>query len=531
MKSSRLRLMQAAAVIALILCFASTPFEAKSGNVYHPASIPQVRMRWQDFISGPGGAARLASLKKAVLKMKSLDNAPPTSADFRRSWKYWANIHGYYGPQSMDGTVAQQIAYLNSIGLGSDASYYNNITDQTPPDQIAKTVWATCQHSAGPGAGQANFFGWHRMYLYYFERVLRWAAQDNTLRLPYWDYTNASEETIPAEFRNTSSPMYDSKRDSGMNAGTSKLDSTTTNINTALTNTNYLSFEYGIETGIHGYVHCTVGPTCPVAHMGDVPVAGNDPVFYSHHANIDRIWACWQNLHPTPTGAPWETQTFSFPDENGNLQTKPVSDFLDSKTLGYVYDNVTACSRGITRRPIIRAGLELQTLTTEERFPTVVGASRPLPITGPQASVDIDVPATKLRALVTPAGAPQSSILVLRDVKADSPPGTLLNVYVSKKGQPGVRQYIGTINWFAAFHHHEGPSIRTLEFDVSDQLRALNVSTTTPGVTVSFEATDGRVPTTTVTTTKPLAIRPEVLRAFRPQANVQIGSIELRQAK
>ena len=141
------------------------------------------------------------------------------------------------------------------------------------------------------------------------------------------------------------------------------------------------------------------------------------------------------------------------------------------------------------------------------------------------------MPATKLRALVTPAGAPQSSILVLRDVKADSPPGTLLNVYVSKKGQPGVRQYIGTINWFAAFHHHEGPSIRTLEFDVSDQLRALNVSTTTPGVTVSFEATDGRVPTTTVTTTKPLAIRPEVLRAFRPQANVQIGSIELRQAK
>ncbi|HEV2645890.1 MAG TPA: tyrosinase family protein [Acidobacteriaceae bacterium] len=531
MKSSTFpHLVRAVLSIALVLCCTLTPSEAKAGGIYKPAA-PQVRMRWQDFISGPGGPARLASLKKAVLKMRSLDNAAPTSVDFRRSWKYWANIHGYYGPQSMDGTVAQQVAYLNSQGMGSYASYYSNITDQTPPDQIAKAVWATCQHSAGPGPQQANFFGWHRMYLYYFERVLRWAAQDNTLRLPYWDYTNASQEAIPAEFRNTSSTMYDSKRDPGMNAATSTLSSTTTNINSALTNANYLNFEYGIETGLHGYVHCTVGPTCPVAHMGDVPVAGNDPVFYSHHANIDRIWACWQHLHTTPTGAPWETQTFSFPDENGTLQTRPVSDFLDSTKLGYVYDNVASCSRGLIRKPIFREELALQELTTEQRFPTIVGSTKPLPINGPQVSVDIPVPATKLRSLVKPAGASQSSVLILRDVKADGPPGTLLNVYVSKQGQPATRQYVGTINWFGAFHHHDGPSVKTLEYDVSDQLRALNVSTTTPGVTVSFEATDGRVPAHAATTTRLQAIRPEVLSAFRPQANVQIGAIELRQSK
>src|SRR5208283_5046621 len=52
--------------------------------------VPQVRMKWQDFVSGPDGTKRLASLQKAVAKMKSLDNAPPTSADFRRSWTYWA---------------------------------------------------------------------------------------------------------------------------------------------------------------------------------------------------------------------------------------------------------------------------------------------------------------------------------------------------------------------------------------------------------------------------------------------------------
>src|SRR6185437_8874489 len=51
----------------------------------------QQRMKWQDFVSGPDGAKRLASLTAAVAKMKSLDNSPADSADFRRSWKYWAN--------------------------------------------------------------------------------------------------------------------------------------------------------------------------------------------------------------------------------------------------------------------------------------------------------------------------------------------------------------------------------------------------------------------------------------------------------
>jgi hypothetical protein len=37
------------------------------------AAAQQVRMRWQDFISGPDGATRLASLVKAITKMKSLD--------------------------------------------------------------------------------------------------------------------------------------------------------------------------------------------------------------------------------------------------------------------------------------------------------------------------------------------------------------------------------------------------------------------------------------------------------------------------
>ncbi len=45
-----------------------------------------------------------------------------------------------------------------------------------------------------------------------------------------------------------------------------------------------------MHNGVHGWVDGT---------MDRVPIAPNDPVFWLHHANIDRIWAIWQTRHPT----------------------------------------------------------------------------------------------------------------------------------------------------------------------------------------------------------------------------------------
>ena len=266
-------------------CTLSSPH---SGNAYSPILVkvtcvgppPQVRMSWESFVSGPDGAKRLASLIGGITKMKSLDSSPPNSADYRRSWQYWANIHGYYGAQSPDGTVEAHIQLLQSLGLGADVTDYQGIVDQSPPDSTAVSIWATCQHSTET-IQALNFFGWHRMYLYYFEQVLRWAANDDTLRLPYWDYTNPADTGLPAEFRNTTSTLYDPLRNSNLNAGTSALNPAFTNIDQLLSQPDYFLFESSIEGGIHGYVHCTTGPTCPVAHMGDVPVAANDPIFFT----------------------------------------------------------------------------------------------------------------------------------------------------------------------------------------------------------------------------------------------------------
>ncbi len=513
----------------LVATAVALSFEASLANGHEPSSnrdgssAPQIRMRWHDFVGGADGAKRLARLQTAIAKMKSLNKSPHNSADYRRSWEYWANIHGYYGSKSPDGTIADQKQYLTDHGMAGSLSYYKGIIDQSAPDAIAEKIWATCEHSGDTQA--LNFFGWHRMYLYYFERVLRWAAGDDTLRLPYWDYTDPSHELLPAEFRRKTSALYDSRRDPGVNTGASMLNSNSTNADSFLGKTDYFSFQSDIERLIHGYVHCAVGPRCPVAHMGDVPVAANDPVFYSHHANIDRLWGCWQKAHSLPAGS-WQDQPFTFVDETGALQTQPVRNFLDSTALGYVYDNVDNCTRA--GGPHIPVNAALQQAITEggQLQKTTRGTSNRIAIEHPQTTVDINVSEPNVRLLMAPSEDTVATELVLRDVTAESHPGVLFDVYIATKSQPLKRKFVGTISWFGAFRHHgsKGSEKRTFEFSVSDQLRALGDIAGT-SLTVTVEATEGRVPTNP---NQARSMQAAAAKAFRPEAKMEIGAIELQ---
>lgn len=47
--------------------------------------------------------------------------------------------------------------------------------------------------------------------------------------------------------------------------------------------------------GPHGWVHLTVGGN---GHMTDVGYAAFDPIFWLHHANVDRLGAMWQAIYP-----------------------------------------------------------------------------------------------------------------------------------------------------------------------------------------------------------------------------------------
>ena len=68
--------------------------------------------------------------------------------------------------------------------------------DAPPPG----ATWNECQHASW------YFLPWHRMYLYYFERIVRAAAlaagAPDDWALPYWNYDRAfPANTLPPAFR------------------------------------------------------------------------------------------------------------------------------------------------------------------------------------------------------------------------------------------------------------------------------------------------------------------------------------------
>ncbi len=256
-------------------------------------------------------AKEIASLRRGVQVMMSRPPSDPTS------WSYQANMHGTY-------------------------------------DSSPQPLWNGCQHAS------YFFFSWHRMYLYYFERILRAASGDPYLTLPYWNYSALSESAIPLPYRqpaDSSNPLYVSDRDATMNAGGS-VPPSAASYSVAFSDVNFeapfgasfggnpvpapIQFDSGtgdLEQQPHNVIHCVVGGL-----MCDPDTAAQDPVFFLHHVNIDRLWKRWLDQgggrsNPTSDAA-WMNTTFQFYDENRNLVSLSGKNVLNTVTqLDYRYDD------------------------------------------------------------------------------------------------------------------------------------------------------------------------------------------------
>ena len=74
--------------------------------------------------------------------------------------------------------------------------------------------------------------------------------------------------------------------------------------------------------------------------MADFSTVGGDPLFYLHHANLDRIWESWNRLgHSNPTDPKYLNRTFAFGDRSGTRVDLPVSAGDRTAQLGYEYDS------------------------------------------------------------------------------------------------------------------------------------------------------------------------------------------------
>lgn len=204
---------------------------------------------------------------------------------------------------------------------------------------------------------------WHRCYLYFLERMLVKVSGDPNLRLPYWDWSTQSKatQTFPPIYAKTTSSLYDALRKVkpgdlipqafvGPNAMSKVLNAPTYALFGGVDPTINGGSPGNLETIPHNNVHTwtgTKGNAKPTygSDMGVLATAARDPVFFAHHANVDRMWPSWLAVeatppHANPTDASWLNHTWTFYDENGVWTSIKVSDVLDTKNLGYVYDTL-----------------------------------------------------------------------------------------------------------------------------------------------------------------------------------------------
>jgi tyrosinase len=174
------------------------------------------------------------------------------------------------------------------------------------------------------------FLTWHRAYLYAFEKALntalQWKRGDQQLELtlPYWDWTvhdqtHDAANGIPrivddptyidaggltvanplsratSLFREISQGLRDEDRYTQRfpNNLAQSIPYLADDVARYLTNPSFTSFSEDLDGGAHGAVHVQVG-----GDMGQIISASYDPIFWLHHAMVDKIWYDWQVKNP-----------------------------------------------------------------------------------------------------------------------------------------------------------------------------------------------------------------------------------------
>ncbi|HZH42957.1 MAG TPA: tyrosinase family protein [Lysobacter sp.] len=354
----------------------------------------------------------------------------------------------------------------------------------SPPKSLANETWNTCQSHAGQNSN--HFLPWHRMFVYYFERIVRQVTGRADFTLPYWDYTSsdpAKRGVVPVEFRMPDDPtffcLHRAARTTLANTGEPIHKNQPTDvmdISDAMAKTHYstvdsvMGFCRAIDSGIHGRIHVLVGNS---RNMGAVPYAASDPLFWVHHASIDRMWASWnRNGGKNPT-APWIETRFVMVDANGARVERPLKSFFSILTLGYTYDSFIP-------RPSAKA--------------TTIGS---VAEAAARARGALTLGARPARTVLEPLpGEPRSSVLglddaqpnkrvhlVLRNLHTWKQPAVLFHVYLgprSASGRLDPAEYAGNIHFFdAEFHDHGDAQLDTAlgenfySFDVTGVLHSL----------------------------------------------------------
>jgi Common central domain of tyrosinase/Polyphenol oxidase middle domain len=398
----------------------------------------------------------LSALRAGVAAMMARDPGDPTS------WSFQAKIHG---------------------------------THDDIPDAFAD-VWATCQH------GTFFFLSWHRMYIHFFDRILRAAAGPGhpDFALPYWNYSVPAQRALPIAFRTpatSGNPLFTSRRRASRNAGAPLPVSATVDTEARAT-INFVSprgsgRSFGgqeadgpiHQTGPHGRLESQPHDVIHVAiggqngWMSDPDTAALDPIFWLHHCNIDRLWEHWRALaggRSNPTAdETWMNTAFTFYDESGNKVTLTGADVLDTQgQLDYRYDDLPA-NVAAASGPETTGAAPVTTAETSR-----VLASRP----PSEGAIGLTPRETTLKLQPASPGATESAaapgtgpvVLSFGDISYRRPVGVYYEIYLNKPADappdPSGPYYAGNLAIFGLGHAHrtEGVTGGQVALDVTGVL-------------------------------------------------------------
>ncbi len=210
-------------------------------------------------------------------------------------------------------------------------------------------------HGSMGEVGLYRFLAWHRRYLLEMERelqrvdaILRPRATSK-LGIPYWRWqdrfpgwlsgflpaTDPNTGLAAPPRRNASPPSKAKAADIAIIVNQFSIQ------NTGLTDENdYTKFTYGIEgwgvrpngTSLpaHNHGHSWIGGI-----MNNTRTSPTDPMFWLHHAEIDRLWQIWRQDNSAPV------PRLEGSDRIMDPWQESYDELLNITALGYAYDSMS----------------------------------------------------------------------------------------------------------------------------------------------------------------------------------------------
>ena len=234
------------------------------------------------------------------------------------------------------GGLASLIA-THGVDLGekSDEATVKAAAAHLPYVSDPAAFWAKCDHNS------ELFLLWHRAYVLAMERSLRSALATlrkpgaDSFRIPYWNWLDHG--SLPHEFQSSADPklrsLYHKERFDEADRqgdiwvrgdGDAAHGETNPYVRSDLESDPskaFATFSRELLNGWHDSLHASVGKD-----MATSMTAARDPVFWVHHANIDRLFVAWltctspgckTHTIPDSVADAWNKAGFQFPVRTG----------------------------------------------------------------------------------------------------------------------------------------------------------------------------------------------------------------------